>query len=35
VLNIDGVTWWFNLQAAWSTGNLAWRSIVERLKILK
>lgn len=27
VLNIDWVTWWYNLQASWATGKLAWDSI--------
>lgn len=24
VLDVDGVTWWYNLTSAWATGRLAW-----------
>jgi predicted flavoprotein YhiN len=27
ILNVDGVTWWFNLQAAWAMGRVAWLGI--------
>lgn len=32
VLNIDGVTWWYNLQASWSTGYAAGVAIATQLK---
>lgn len=31
VLDIDGVTGWYNLTSSWSTGNLAWLSAVRYL----
>lgn len=30
VLNVDGVTWWFNLQAAWCTGRIAALGILDK-----
>lgn len=27
ILNIDGVTWWYNLTSSWATGRLAWKNI--------
>lgn len=32
VLNVDGVTWWYNLQASWSTGYAAGVAITNQLK---
>jgi predicted flavoprotein YhiN len=27
IMDVDGVTWWFNLQASWAAGRLAGKSI--------
>lgn len=29
VLNVDGVTWWYNLQASWAAWRIAWLAILD------
>ncbi len=35
VLNVDGVTGGFNLQAAWCTGRTVGKSLIERLESIR